>query len=83
MKILNIGILAHADAGKTTVTESILFHSGAIHRIGRVDKGTTQTDSMALEKERGITIRSTTISFEWKGVKINLIDLVGVQLDDI
>ncbi|MDQ7093609.1 tetracycline resistance ribosomal protection protein [Desulfosporosinus sp. PR] len=77
MKIINLGILAHVDAGKTTVTESLLYKSGAIRSAGRVDKGTTITDSMSLEKQRGITIRSATISFEWADTKINLIDTPG------
>ncbi len=77
MKIINLGILAHVDAGKTTVTESLLFRSGTIYSAGRVDDGTTITDSMSLEKQRGITIRASTISFEWNGTKVNLIDTPG------
>ncbi|MCD8411883.1 GTP-binding protein [Tenacibaculum finnmarkense] len=75
--ILNIGILAHVDAGKTTLTEHFLYNSGAIRTLGSVDKGSTSTDSLALEKERGISIKATTTSFDWKGVKINLIDTPG------
>lgn len=75
--IVNIGILAHVDAGKTTLTEQFLFHSGAIARPGSVDAGDTVTDSMALERQRGITIRARTTSFTWAGVKINLIDTPG------
>ena len=56
MKIINIGILAHVDAGKTTLTESLLYTSGAILELGSVDKGTTRTDTMFLERQRGITI---------------------------
>lgn len=77
MKIINIGILAHVDAGKTTVTENLLFRSGVIKEMGRVDLGNTQTDSMELEKNRGITIKATPISFEWNDFKINLIDTPG------
>lgn len=77
MKIINLGILAHVDAGKTTVTESLLFKSGTVHSAGKVDDGTAATDSMFLEKQRGITIRATTISFEWNGTKINIIDTPG------
>ena len=58
MKIINIGILAHVDAGKTTLTESLLYTSGAIAEQGNVDKGTTRTDTMILERQRGITIQA-------------------------
>lgn len=77
LKIINLGILAHVDAGKTTITESMLFRSGTICSAGRVDDGTTITDSMFLERQRGITIRSSTTSFEWNGTKINIIDTPG------
>ena len=77
LKTINIGILAHVDAGKTTLTEHFLYNSGAIRTIGSVDKGSTSTDSLALEKERGISIKAATTSFEWKGTKINLIDTPG------
>ncbi|WP_420553480.1 GTP-binding protein [Tenacibaculum aiptasiae] len=74
---INIGILAHVDAGKTTLTEHFLYNSGAIRTLGSVDKGSTSTDSLDLEKERGISIKAVTTSFEWKGTKINLIDTPG------
>jgi len=74
---INIGILAHVDAGKTTVTEHFLYNSGAIRTLGSVDKGSTSTDSLELEKERGISIKAATTSFEWKDTKINLIDTPG------
>jgi len=77
LKIINLGILAHVDAGKTTVTESLLFRSGTVHSAGKVDDGTAATDSMSLEKQRGITIRASTISFEWNGTKVNIIDTPG------
>lgn len=77
MKYINIGILAHVDAGKTTVTEGLLVHSGVRQHMGRVDEGTTHTDAMPLEKQRGITIRSAAVSIPWQGVKINLIDTPG------
>ena len=77
MKIINIGILAHVDAGKTTLTESLLYTSGAIIEPGSVDKGTTRTDSMALERQRGITIQAAVTSFHWKEYKVNLVDTPG------
>ena len=73
----NIGIIAHIDAGKTTTTERILFYSGKTHRIGSVDDGTTVTDWMEQERERGITIVSAAVSAEWKGYQINVIDTPG------
>ncbi len=76
-KYRNIGIIAHIDAGKTTTTERILFYTGKTHRIGSVDDGTTVTDWMAQERERGITIVSAAISAEWKGYQINVIDTPG------
>lgn len=76
-KIMNIGVFAHVDAGKTTVTENLLYEAGAIHKIGRVDSGNTVTDTMDLEKKRGISIQSTPVSFDYKDVKINLIDTPG------
>lgn len=77
MKIINIGILAHVDAGKTTVTEGLLYKSGAINKIGRVDNATTITDSMELERDRGITIRASTVSFNYNDTKVNIIDTPG------
>jgi ribosomal protection tetracycline resistance protein len=74
---LNLGILAHVDAGKTTLTERLLYAAGVIDEIGRVDDGTTQTDTLALEKQRGITIKSAVVSFAVGGVTINLIDTPG------
>lgn len=76
-KYRNIGIIAHIDAGKTTTTERILFYTGKTHRIGSVDDGTTVTDWMAQERERGITIVSAAVSAEWKGYQFNLIDTPG------
>jgi len=73
----NIGIIAHIDAGKTTTTERILFYTGKTHRIGSVDEGTTVTDWMEQERERGITIVSAAVSAEWKGFQINIIDTPG------
>lgn len=73
----NIGIIAHIDAGKTTTTERILFYTGKTHRIGSVDDGTTVTDWMAQERERGITIVSAAVTAEWRGYQINIIDTPG------
>ena len=76
-KIRNIGIIAHIDAGKTTVTERMLFLSGAKHRVGRVDHGTTDTDDDPEEQERGITIFSACVKYSWKDYSINLLDTPG------
>ncbi|MEP6977234.1 MAG: translation factor GTPase family protein [Thermoleophilia bacterium] len=76
-KTLNLGILAHVDAGKTTLTERLLYESGVIDELGSVDAGTTQTDSLTLERERGITIRSAVASFALGDVHVNLIDTPG------
>jgi elongation factor G len=73
----NIGVIAHIDAGKTTTTERILFYTGKTHRLGSVDDGTTVTDWMEQERERGITIVSAAVTAEWKGYQINLIDTPG------
>jgi len=76
-KIRNIGIIAHIDAGKTTVTERVLFYSGRTHRLGSVDEGTTVTDFMPQERERGITIQSAAITTNWRDHQINVIDTPG------
>lgn len=76
-KIRNIGIMAHIDAGKTTTTERMLFYSGYIRALGDVDDGDTVTDFMAQERERGITIQSAAVTFDWKKYRINLIDTPG------
>ncbi|MBX7165288.1 MAG: elongation factor G [Pirellulales bacterium] len=73
----NIGIIAHIDAGKTTLTERMLYYSGASHKMGDVDKGTTVTDFDPEEQERGITINAACVTFQWRGVTINLIDTPG------
>lgn len=73
----NIGVIAHIDAGKTTTTERILFYAGKTYRLGNVDDGTTVTDWMPEERERGITIVSAAVTAEWKGYRINLIDTPG------
>jgi elongation factor G len=73
----NIGIIAHIDAGKTTTTERILFYTGKTYRLGSVDEGTTVTDWMVQERERGITIVSAAVTAEWKGYRVNVIDTPG------
>ncbi|XP_006034683.1 ribosome-releasing factor 2, mitochondrial isoform X1 [Alligator sinensis] len=76
-KIRNIGIMAHIDAGKTTTTERMLYYSGYTRALGDVDDGDTVTDFMTQERERGITIQSAAVTFEWKDCRINLIDTPG------
>ena len=73
----NIGVIAHIDAGKTTTTERILFYTGKTYRLGSVDDGTTVTDWMEQERERGITIVSAAVSAEWQGYQVNIIDTPG------
>ncbi len=73
----NIGIVAHIDAGKTTTTERILFYTGRTHRMGNVDEGTTVTDWMAQERERGITITAAAVTCFWRGYQINIVDTPG------
>src|SRR4026209_141669 len=77
MRTLNLGILAHVDAGKTTLTERLLYAAGVIGEVGSVDAGVTQTDSLDLERQRGITIRSAVVSFPIDDVSVNLIDTPG------
>ena len=77
MNIINIGILAHVDAGKTTLTESLLYASGTISEPGSVEKGTTRTDTMFLERQRGITIQTAVTSFQWHRCKVNIVDTPG------
>jgi ribosomal protection tetracycline resistance protein len=76
-KTLNLGILAHVDAGKTTLTERLLYSAGVIDRLGSVDSGTTVTDSLALERRRGITIKSAVASFPVADITVNLLDTPG------
>lgn len=76
-RVRNIGIAAHIDAGKTTTTERILFYSGVVHKLGEVHEGTTVTDWMEQERERGITITAAAISTSWKDHQINIIDTPG------
>ncbi len=77
VKFHNTGILAHVDSGKTTLTEQLLYLTGAIRNAGSVDAGTTATDSLSIEKQRGISVRTATASTEWNGVTINIIDTPG------
>jgi ribosomal protection tetracycline resistance protein len=76
-RTLNLGIVAHVDAGKTSLTERLLFEAGVIAEVGSVDAGTTRTDSLALERRRGITIRSAVASFAVRDTLVNLIDTPG------
>jgi len=73
----NIGIIAHIDAGKTTTTERILYYTGRTHRLGNVDEGTTVTDWMDQERERGITITAAAVTCVWKDHQINIVDTPG------
>lgn len=74
---LNLGVLAHVDAGKTSLTERVLFESGAIPALGSVDSGTTHTDTLRMEQQRGITIRAAVAPFAWNDLQVNLIDTPG------
>ncbi len=76
-KFHNIGILAHVDSGKTTLTEQLLFLTGAIRQAGSVDAGTAATDSLAIERQRGISVRTATASAQWRNVTVNIIDTPG------
>src|SRR5438445_7889464 len=76
-RVRNIGVIAHIDAGKTTTTEHVLFYAGAKHKLGGVDEGTTETDYDPEEQERGITIYSACIPFQWRDCTVNLIDTPG------
>src|ERR1700728_1443925 len=77
MQSLNLGILAHVDAGKTSLTERLLYAAGVIDRIGSVDHGSTQTDTLALERQRGITIKSAVVSVPIEDLTVSLIDTPG------
>src|ERR1051325_9513948 len=76
-KVRNLGVIAHIDAGKTTTTEHLLYYAGVLHKLGGVDEGTTTTDYDQEEQQRGITIYSACVPFEWNGHTINLIDTPG------
>src|ERR671939_631699 len=77
VRTLNLGILAHVDAGKTSLTERLLYAAGVVDAVGSVDDGSTQTDSLALEQRRGITIKSAVVAFSIGDVDVNLIDTPG------
>src|SRR3954468_22666262 len=76
-RVRNLGVIAHIDAGKTTTTEHLLYYAGAKHKLGGVDEGTTDTDYDPEEQERGITIYSACIPFQWRDCTVNLIDTPG------
>ena len=76
-KVYNFGIFAHVDAGKTTLTEQLLIHAGAIRTPGSVDAGTAHTDTLPVERRRGISVRATSVSFSWQDRRIQLIDTPG------
>ena len=76
-KFHNIGILAHVDSGKTTLTEQLLYLTGAIHRAGSVDEGTAATDSLSIERSRGISVRTASACVQWKDKTVNIIDTPG------
>lgn len=76
-KIRNIGIIAHVDAGKTTLTERVLFYTGRIHALGEVHEGTAHTDHDPIEKRKGITIKAAAVTCDWRGHRIHLIDTPG------
>lgn len=75
--IVNIGVVAHVDAGKTTVTEQLLYHAGELRQTGSVDSGTTQTDCLAIERQRGISVQAASVSLRAGAKRINLIDTPG------
>ena len=77
MSCRNIGIFAHVDAGKTTVSEQLLVYSGAIREAGSVDRGTAHTDDLPVERRRGISVKATCVSLQWKGTDVHLIDTPG------
>ncbi len=77
MQLRNIGIFAHVDAGKTTLTEHLLMHAGVIRQAGSVDSGTTRTDNLPVERRRGISVKASCVSLAWQGTAINLIDTPG------
>jgi len=75
--IINLGVVAHVDSGKTTLTEQMLYLSGAVRSAGKVDSGTAQTDWLPIERQRGISVRASSVTFQWNRVQVNLIDTPG------
>ena len=74
---INLGVVAHVDSGKTTLTEQMLYLSGAVRSAGKVDSGTAQTDWLPIERQRGISVRASSVTFQWNRVQVNLIDTPG------
>ena len=77
MKLLNLGFLAHVDAGKTTTVEQILYHTGTVRALGTVDRGSTQSDFLPIERQRGISVASASVAVEWDDLRVNIIDTPG------
>jgi len=77
MQVINLGFLAHVDAGKTTTVEQLLYHAGAVRSLGSVDKGNTQTDFLPIERQRGISIAAASVTFQWENLRVNIIDTPG------
>ena len=77
MKKLHVGLMAHVDAGKTTLTEQLLYQTGAVRKIGRVDEGTTHTDFLLVERQRGISVRSVSVTLDYEDMRLFLLDLQG------
>ena len=75
--IINLGVVAHVDSGKTTLTEQMLYLSGAVRSAVKVDSGTAQTDWLPIERQRGISVRASSVTFQWNRVQVNLIDTPG------
>ena len=77
MKKLHVGLVAHVDAGKTTLTEQLLYQTGAVRKLGHVDEGTTHTDFLMVEKKRGISVRGASVQLDYEGMRLFLLDLPG------
>ena len=77
MKKLHVGLMAHVDAGKTTLTEQLLYQTGVVRKLGHVDDGTTHTDFLMIEKKRGISVRGASVQLDYEGMRLFLLDLPG------